>query len=142
MNIWTWIRIILLGVSFLAVLFGPATLDDVPPVDWYGLVAILVLTTLGLLFVIGLQNFNPRSAPVWNIPSWQTNPFQLSQPLQFFHLGGYFALSVGVGIILKTLIRGWTLQPGTFMWVVFGIGLLVGVQLCVMVFRRKIKTGE
>jgi hypothetical protein len=138
---WVWVRIVVLAVSFLTMLFGPSGSTDVPSIDGYELVAILVLSALGLLFVIGLQAWNPRSALVWNIPSWQANPFQLSQPLQFFHLGGYFALSVGTGMILKTLIKEWTLQPGTFMWVVFGIGLLAGVQLCVMVFRRKIKTG-
>ncbi len=142
MSTWAWVRFILLAVSFLAELLRPSVSTDVPSIGWYGLVAILVLSALGLLFVIGLQALNPRSAPVWNVPSWQANPFQLSQPLQFFHLGGYFALSVGIGSILKSLISGWTLQPGTFMWVVFGIGLLAGVQLCVMVFRRKIKTAK
>lgn len=142
MSTWAWVRIILLAVSFLAALLGPSALTDIPAIGWYDLVAILVLSALGLLFVIGLQALNSRSAPVWNVPSWEANPFQLTQPLQFFHLGGYFALSAGIGSILRSLINEWTLQPGTFMWMVLGIGLLTGVQLCVMVFRRKIKTSE
>jgi hypothetical protein len=142
LTMWVWVRVAVLVVGFFIFLLGPSSSSDVLSIGWYELSAFFILPIFGLLFVVGLQAVNSRSAPVWDIPSWQANPFQLSQPLLFFHFGGYFALSVGIGMILKTLIKGWAIQPGTFMWVVFGIGLLAGVQLCVMVFRRKIKTGE
>jgi hypothetical protein len=50
---------------------------------------------IAMVFVVGLQAINSRSAAVWTKPDWRVNPFSLKQPLQFFHMTGFTALSPG-----------------------------------------------
>ena len=98
---------------------------------------ILLASPLMLLFVIGTQAINPFSAKVWELPSWHSNPFNLKQPLQFFHLGSYLMMVSGISLIIFSLIKSINITPLHFSFFSFGLGCLLGVKLCILVFRWK-----
>lgn len=92
---------------------------------------------IGMLFVVGVQRLNPRPAPTWRYPNWSVNPFSLREPLQFFHLGGFFLLAGGAGGALGQLLRGHPLGVANLFLPAFGAGILSGVYVCILVYCRK-----
>ena len=137
LNRWMLMYVVIMGANFFGaslISHGP---QSVPAVTWSTLLAALLLTPVGLLFVIGIQAVNPRSAPRWRYPSWSVNPFTMKEPLLFFHFAAYVSIAGGVGSIAYVLIHDVPTSPGAFLEIVIGIGLLAGVRLCSIIFRQK-----
>jgi len=114
---------------------------DNQPVTWPFVASIVGFAIVGIQFVLGVQVLNPRRAEVWSKPSWRANPFQLKQPAQFFHLGGWYFVAAGLSAAIYTRM----MDPGNFMFVLplaFGVGLVVGVNLAVFVFRSMFRSGQ
>jgi len=88
---------------------------------------IFIFGVVGMLFVVGIQAVNPRSASVWRYPSWSINPFLLKEPLQFFHFGGYYFLALGVGVLVRHLVTPHTIGPDSFFLLSLALGMLAGV---------------
>jgi hypothetical protein len=105
-------------------------------------IALMILATftfgvVAMLFVIGIQAFNARSAPTWSYPTWKQNPFTMREPLQLFHLCGYYFLAAGLGGLLHVAYDA-TLSPvEPAVFAATGMGVLCGVWLCCRVFRHK-----
>lgn len=94
-----------------------------------------------MLFMVGIQAFNPHSASVWRHPGWHINPFQLKEPLQFSHLGGYYFLALGVGVLIRHLATSHPIGADSFFLLSLAFGMLTGVWACTLVFRRKMAQG-
>jgi len=92
-----------------------------------------------MVFVLGLQVFNPRSAKEWFHPSWQINPFNFHQPLQFFHLGAYVCLASGLVVVARLAISQIPFYVEALVPVAMAVGVLLGIRLVALVFRAKIE---
>jgi hypothetical protein len=91
---------------------------------------------IAMLFVVGLQAFNSRSAVLWIKPDWRLNPFSLKQPLQFFHMMGFYFIVSGIAASTLTLLMHLSgLEP--FIPIALGAGTLFGVKCCIVLFRWK-----
>jgi hypothetical protein len=137
MHAWPYVRGGLVVASFLGGVFG----TDQRQLDFgYGLPEITAVFAFGIvsmLFVVGIQAFNSRSDPEWRYPGWALSPFNLGQPLQFFHLGGYFIFAAGVGALLRSLfVPDMPLAEAT-VFTFWGAGTLTGVWCCTRIFRKK-----
>ena len=138
MNAWPYVRVGLIAASFL----GSAFAAEHQYVDFgYGLseiaAAVFMFGIVGMLFVVGIQAFNPRSDAKWAYPSWTLNPFRLGQPLQLFHFSGYFVLAAGVGALLRSLFVDAMPLAEPILFTFWGAGMLVGVWCCTRVFKKK-----
>jgi hypothetical protein len=138
MSMWPYVRGGFVAVSLLGGVLGA----DRRYVDFgYGLyeiaAAVFVFGIVGMLFVIGIQAFNPRSDREWLYPGWALNPFKLGQPLQFFHFGGYLILAAGVGALLRSLFAHDMPLAEPVVLTFWGAGILVGVWCCTRIFRKK-----
>jgi hypothetical protein len=91
---------------------------------------------LMLIVVIGFQRINPFSAKVWYSNSMWLNPFNPAQPYQFFTLVGQMMLLLGLSNLVASAINpskiGAVAEP-----LATGVGLLLGIKLCQLVFRGK-----
>lgn len=141
MSTWTWVRVVIVILSFAIALFPYPKTASVPSLDWEALLASLLVTPIGILFVIGIQRFNPRSAPVWRYPRWSINPFTMKEPLQFFHFAGYVCLAGGVGNVIQVAASRTQVADDLF-GITIGAGLLIGVKLSAVVFRSKMVPKE
>jgi hypothetical protein len=103
------------------------------------LLAILAFCPVGLLLVLGLQVINPRSARLWLRPSWQLNPFNFRQPLQFFHLAAYVCWGQALGVLARLADSPVSFYVEALVPVAMAIGILLGLQLDTLVFRAKIE---
>lgn len=134
---WTIIRATFFAAAFLSsalISRTPAPTDDTPMPF---LIAAFVFGIVGLLFVVGMQRINPLSAKLWRYPKWSINPFQMREPLQFFHFGGYFMLASGAGTVLHEIFFGPAFQTSDCLPIVFGLGILCGVRACIVVYQNK-----
>lgn len=62
-------------------------------------------------------------------PSWNDNPLTLKRHLSFFHFGAFFFLTVGLSMVLGTLIKFQTLNFFGLFTISFGLGILIGISL-------------
>lgn len=139
---WTIIRVTLISVAFLSPAFitkSPQQTEDMPAPF---LIATFVFGIVGLLFVVGMQRINPWSAKLWRYPKWSINPFQIREPLQFFHFGGYFMLASGAGTLLHQILFGPALRISECLPLVFGVGILCGVRACTVVYQNKMVAND
>jgi len=139
MKPWLWIRIALV-ITGIAAAPGYIPRPDSPPSEttWLRLGLYLVFTVIALFLIVGIQAFNPLSAPTWRRPGWTLNPLTMSEPLQPFHLIAWHVLATGVAATSLSLTSGiQSLQ--TVAPLAIGSGCLLGVWLCVLVFRHKME---
>jgi hypothetical protein len=139
MNVWIYIRGGIVGASLLGGIFGhprPVAFGYPWP---YLAAAVFAFGVVGMLFIVGIQAFNPRSAPVWHYPHWTKNPFTTREPLQFFHLGGFFFLAAGIGALMRSLLTSAAPEIEPVIFAFWGLGILAGVWCCTRVFRRKME---
>jgi hypothetical protein len=133
---WLWIRI----VTVLAALAtGPVTYqkmhaefeNQVP--SWSFVVAMVGFGIFSTLFVLAIHNAQTKYA--WSKPSWLENPFNFRQPAQFFHMGAWSFVTLGLSTALYPLMLGMR----NFMFVLplsVGVGMLLGLKLAVGTFDR------
>jgi hypothetical protein len=139
---WFWVRIGLLIYGFIMGLFYPsqAAVND-SGVDWMASLMVIIIMPFGMLFVIGIQAFNPISATEWRKPSWEINPFLLKEPLQFFHLCAFFFIASGLSACLSVTFRSVEGAPLAVLILSCGVAAWLGVQMSVQVFKKKKKIG-
>ena len=140
MNKWTYIRVALIVIGIILSLWrGPTSSHAIPQIEGKALIVALIFGVLSIQFVLGIQALNKKSAEVWNKPSWKENPFSLKQPLQFFHLGGwFFVVSSFMSVVLT-----WSQNPeyilDSLMPFCLGVGIIGGVHLSRILFKNKFK---
>lgn len=132
---WLYVRLILLAAGVLPQFFASSSgAQEAPPVMWQFVLVAFLFGIIGLQFLIGLQAFNPMSAKVWLRPAWKHNPFNLKQPLQFFHFCGWFMLASSFPTAIEGSKESMLLAATP---AAFGLGILIGVRLSVLIYRRK-----
>ncbi|MDK2598330.1 hypothetical protein [Pseudoalteromonas obscura] len=137
---WLYVRLLFITIGVAPQFF--VTSDAVPEtlsLTWQFLPVVLLFSIVGLLFIIGLQAFNPMSAKVWLPPAWKHNPFDLKQPLQFFHFGGWFTLVGSLPSFLFALMSEGNKEGMLIaaMQASFGLGILIGLRLSALIYHRK-----
>jgi hypothetical protein len=137
MNRWFALRIALVVTAFVQALLSGRTPIPDENISFPWLLGLLLFGIFGMLFVVGIQRINPRTAKRWRYPSWSANPFQLREPLQFFHMGGSFFLASGVGVFLSQVLAGKPITASSLMFLAIGAGVLCGVRACTWVYRGK-----
>jgi hypothetical protein len=139
MHVWLIVRWVIIVASAVGAFFVPLGPQASPPMGLGALLAILAFCPVGLLLVLGLQVINPRSARLWLRPSWQLNPFNFRQPLQFFHLAAYVCLAQALVVLARLAGSQVSFYVEALVPVAMAIGILLGLQLVTLVFRAKIE---
>jgi hypothetical protein len=138
---WLYIRLGIVVLAAVLSLFAPLTPAAVPPIGWGALLAILCLTPFGLVFVVGLQTSTRQFGKAWRRPSWNLNPFTLFEPLQFFHLAAFASLAYGAILTIRLKFTPVPFYAEVLVPITMGIGLLLGIRLCMLLFRSKLEPG-
>lgn len=139
MRVWLIVRWALITASAVGAFFVPLGPQASPPIGWSALLAIFAFCPIGLLFVLGLQVINPRSAKAWLHPSWHLNPFNFRQPLQFFHLGAYVCLAQALVVLVRLVVSQTSFYIEALVPLAMAAGVLLGLKLVMLVFRAKIE---
>lgn len=128
MNIWRWIFV---GVVIAGVLSGPGALDAgaaaKPPIQWSDIPFAFFGSVLGMLFVIGFQLF-------------RHDPKPSRRALYFFGPASlWFAVS-GLSAVIFAFARG-NSGPYAYLFLAVGVGSLLGVWVCWLMFRRRFENS-
>ena len=140
-HLWRYVRLGLIALAFIATFQSRAeepypydALQAMSSTDLLAMLATpLVFFPLSLLLLLGLQTLNPTTVRVWTRPTHSTNPFNLRDPLHFFHFGAYVMGSCGLGY----LAAGQRFWISGVMCLSCFAGALVGVQIFPLVFKKK-----
>jgi len=137
MNNWKMFRMSAVAVAFAAGLMGAQATLVSQRIPWIILLAMFAASIPAMLLIIWLQRINPWTAATWQFPDWALNPFQLREPLQFFHFTGYLIFAAGLGGIVGGMYGSHAITANNQMLVAIGLGQLAGVYACTIVFRTK-----
>ena len=137
MNSWKIVRLVLVALSAIASTFSNQSIAPPEEVSTSVLLAVFSFGIASMLFIIGIQRVNPRSAATWRYPSWSINPFLLQEPLQFFHLASFTFIAVGVGSALRIFVLGESLDLSALFAPTLGAGILCGVYACTLLYSSK-----
>ncbi|MBW7930456.1 MAG: hypothetical protein H3C57_04010 [Gammaproteobacteria bacterium] len=137
MSNWKIFRMATVAAAFAAGLMGAQAALVSQRIPWITLFAMFAASIPAMLLIIWLQRINPWSAPAWRFPDWALNPFQLREPLQFFHFTGYLIFAAGLGGIVGGMYGSHAITANNQMLVAIGLGQLAGVYACTIVFRTK-----
>lgn len=137
-GLWFTCRVIFILISIaFAPFYVHSQPGDFSKPSWgflFGMTAICA----GAVFLLAVfQSFNKNDQRGWYRPSWFQNPFAFNQPLQTFDSGSYDAMALGVG----SLVVGLLSVPANWAWELpmsIGLGVWIGVRLCMVAFRDKI----
>lgn len=137
MNIWMAVRVALAAFALLLTAFYSPAQPEGHETPWFFVVFTFFFGIIAMLFVVGMQRLNPWTAKEWRYPSWTLNPFQLREPLLFFHFGAYFMLASGIGLLINQVTHGLPITGTSLIQLVFGAGILAGVKVCTLVYKDK-----
>lgn len=140
---WNWFRLSVVCFGAIHGLFYIDTYQtDVFPIGFIQIFIIFLFTPFSLILIIGLQFLNKRASEIWKIPSWFLNPFNFKQPLQFFHFAAFFFVAIGVSSSISLIWKGFNCVFQAVLPLSIGIGLLIGIHLCLLIFKRKIEKNK
>ena len=137
MSKWKLLRLGLILFVALSSFFVPLGPQAKPQIDWGALALIFLLIPVALVFMIGIQAINPMSAKVWRKPNWNLNPINFKDPVQFFHLGAYVMLAQGIVTLCRILFAKVPFYPEALLPAAMGVGMLLGIQIVMLTFRKK-----
>ncbi|WP_064603967.1 hypothetical protein [Photobacterium sp. J15] len=141
---WRLLRIVIVfGVGiFSATSYNPAVTLEVTSIalseQLKSLFFITLVSLLILLLVIGFQAVNPFSNKVWIEPSWDINPFTLSQPLVIFHFQAWVVTVQALVNLIVSVFQGYSYWS-SLMGVTAGLSVLLGLRGARVIFRHKFR---
>jgi hypothetical protein len=114
--------------------------DHLPltPLGWYWVlvwIGTTVFMVVGLLGVIGFQQFNPFQTTPWQPPHIDSLPSFYDFP-HVFHMFAFHVIPVGMGRFLTIGILFFEFDPWSVNVILNGCGVLVATWLCPHVFPR------
>jgi hypothetical protein len=155
---WLTVRLVALAIAFVSgCLFDPMGdfLEelDVPALQvlpegtlplalWILVVAAACATPPIVLAVVGVQVVNPLNTATFHKPGWRTNFVDVRDPGQFIHLFGYVLIAAGIGRAAADLATAGAPGHSAVGWILGGAGFLLGVRLCMRVYRSHYETDS
>lgn len=142
MNKWMLVR---LGLAGWAVAQG-LTLPNAPFQEQWAVFAtpsmVIGVFVFGLFATVVLAATNRSKSGntvKWRYPSWSISPFIIDEPLQFFHMAGFFMLIAGISYTIALQLDHRPLGLAGALLVAFGLGILGGTYLSTRMFREKMQ---
>jgi len=94
-----------------------------------------------LVAVVGIQAINPWSPKVWRKPAWRESFLTFGDPIRFFHFVAFCTVAAGCGRFLPPLVGAGRLDLLGAAWLCGGAVVLLGVKLCMHVYKSKYDSG-
>lgn len=139
-NAYFWL-IVRLAILVFWTVGGWRGFKDSVPAPAFILLAALLFASLSTRYAIVQAYTDVERTEAWLLPSWFVNPFQKSQPFQFFQLGGLCFVLFGSAGLLRAAIGGerFSLEqwPAEALAAAFGLGILLGIHWAIRAYRSR-----
>jgi len=137
MNLWSFVRSAVIGFAGISSAFSPVNPSASAVVGWEAVAVGFVFFPVIVFIGLGVLLPFSRKRLKWRAPSWNVNPFDFSQPEQFFHMAGYGMLAIGAGSVVAELWGTGAISASAMAPAAIGVGVLVGLQLLGLIARRQ-----
>ena len=137
MNKWTKIgkiKAIVIGGSFLINVLFPLRAIRIGVIE---MLSLFVFGTIAVPLII--KGNNLFFSQVIEKPNWNENPFSFKRPLVMFQFGAYFSISIGISLLIGSILRFQSLQLLGINMLLFGLGVLAGIFLSLKLNENKVK---
>ena len=126
MKLWYWI---IVSVIIAGLFSGPGALEAgaaaQPPISWSDIPFSFVVSTFGMLLPIGIQLLRREPKPsLW--------------ALRFLGLVSLWFATSGLSAVVLAIYRG-SVAPHSVLFFAIGVGALLGVAICWLLFRWRFK---
>jgi hypothetical protein len=138
---WSAVRVLLLSAACLRNVFAPAAVTTPSAADGIGAAPPWLMLAFGAVGIPLILIARLAGSTPWQRPGWRGNPFQLKQPLQFFHFAAFFFMAQGAGSLVRQAMAGLDPTKESLVWFAWGAGILVGVVVSTRLYRRKMETS-
>lgn len=125
MTAWLYVRLAVILVVLAIGCFTPLRPHAWLPITWVTLFVVVGVCAVGLPLLLGVRGSRPLGAK----PSWTSNPLNLRDPVQFFHLGAYLSIAQGVGGVVRMLLNSVPLYAEALVPLALGGGILLGIKI-------------
>jgi hypothetical protein len=136
--VWLLVRLAILAYWVIAGLRG---LPQNFPIPGFVLIVAFLWGAIATRYWIAQAYTNSKRTEPWLLPSWFVNPFQGSQPFQFFHLGGLSFVAFGIAALAREAMSGrhfpFANWPVEIFGGAFGLGILLGIYWTVAAYRSR-----
>jgi hypothetical protein len=141
---WLWLSFRIAWI-IVGLFQGPHFVSELSSADflkpsWVFPIKLISVISIGMVAIIGIQASKTK-VKKWPRPSWFENPFGLDRPVSIFEAGAYYVLAGGVSSAFVELRS----TPQTWAWELLasaGVGLWLGAQLCLIVYRKCFVTSS
>jgi hypothetical protein len=136
--VWLLVRLVILAYWVIA---GFQGLPQNFPIPGFVLIVAFLWGAIATRYWIAQAYTNSKRTEPWLLPSWFVNPFQGSQPFQFFHLGGLSFVVFGIAALAREVMGGrqfsYANWPVEMFGGAFGLGILLGIYWTVAAYRSR-----
>lgn len=132
------VKAIILGLLFLPNIIKP--IGAQPEMNFVMIIMPLIFGAVAIPFITKINA--AIFGQVIENPSWNDNPLNLKRPLRFFHFGAFFFLTVGVSMIIGTLIGFQKINLFGLSTISFGLGILIGIKILIRMTEKKEKVKQ
>ena len=141
---WLWLSFriawIILGLIQGPYFVAALDADRIRRPSWAFAIEMIGIISIGVIALVGIQAGKRATTAKWPRPSWFENPFGLDRPVSIFEAGAYYVLAAGISSAVVELRS----TPRTWAWEILvssGIGLWLGVQICLIAYRKCFATS-
>jgi hypothetical protein len=136
--VWLLVRLAILAYWMSA---GFRGLPQNFPVPGFVLVVAFLWGAVATRYWIAQAYTSANRTEPWLLPSWFVSPFQMSQPFQFFQLGGLSFVVFAIAAVARQEFSGHHLTcanwPVEIFAGAFGLGILLGIYWTVVAYRSR-----
>jgi len=102
-------------------------------------VSCVILSPFMVVWVLGIQIINPFSDSHWQLPTPDSNPLRLGNPLPLGHFASQLAIVSGAGYLLASTWCGWQAFLLGLTCLLVGIGWFLGLRWTIYLAGDKIQ---
>jgi hypothetical protein len=141
-----WRRVFLAVVFVQSVVIASVQHNELaqfPPAMFYVFCGLsIILSPFMMVWVIGIQIFNPMSDVRWDLPSPDGNPLRLGNPLNFGHFAAQLAVVSGVGYLVASIWCGFNVFLLAITCILAGFGWFLGLGWCIRLAAKKLEPAS
>ena len=127
------IKAIVLGILFLPNIIWPINTSN--DFNISSMLSLLIFSVIAIPVIVKINSI--ILGLKIERPNWNHNPLHLLKPLIFFHFMAIFFISTGISIIIGSLWKYQAFNQFGMTGIVFGIGILLGIELTLKFTRKK-----
>jgi hypothetical protein len=142
MTVWLFVRLAVILVVVIIGWFAPLRPHAWLQIGWVTLLVVFSVCVVGVPLLLGLRGLRPLEAKMRSRPSWTSNPLNLRDPIQFFHLGACLSIAQGLIGLVRMVLKSQPFYVEALIPLALGAGILLGIKISLGLFTFTLASSD